>query len=63
MSDWTVTDLYDRIDELRDENTELRATIERVQALADTYGYTPNMTSVHHEIADQITRAIEGPAT
>lgn len=39
---------------------EANATIERVKALADTYGYTPNMTSVHHEIADQITRAIDG---
>ena len=41
---------------------EANATIERVRALADTYGFTPNMTSAHHEIADQITCAIEGPA-
>lgn len=47
-------------DEARAALAEANATIERVKALADTYGYTPNMTSVHHEIADQITRAIEG---
>ena len=41
----------------------IRATVEQVQELADTYGYTPNMTSVHHEIADQITCAIEGALT
>lgn len=53
----------DHAPELLYEVERLRATVEQVQELADTYGYTPNGTSVHHEIADQITRAIEGTAT
>ena len=48
------------LDRERAALAEANATIERIRALADTYGYTPNMTSAHHEIADQITRAIEG---
>lgn len=42
------------------DNLRLGRIVERVQELADTYGYTPNGTSAHHEIADQITRAIDG---
>ena len=56
----TIEDRDDALLRAGGDNLRLGRIVERVQELADTYGYTPNMTSAHHEIADQITRAIYG---
>lgn len=55
-----IEDRDDALMQAGRDNLDRGQVIARVKALADTYGYTPNMTSAHHEIADQITRAIDG---